>query len=101
MSQLTSLTSIHTSFLETLIAVMMVARKIPVSHNSEVVYKPMMSYCCGIFNARVECQDAQYPLLCRPEDNKLYLFYFLFSLFSAGAACPSQISHCYLTWCDC
>jgi len=51
MSQLTSLTSIRTSFLETPIAVMMVARKISVSHNSDAVYKPVISYCCGIFYA--------------------------------------------------
>jgi hypothetical protein len=46
---LISLTSIYTSSLETLIAVTTAVRKIPVSHNSELVYKSVMSYCCDIF----------------------------------------------------
>jgi hypothetical protein len=46
---LISLTSIYTSSLETLITVTTAVRKIPVSHNSELVYKSVMSYCCDIF----------------------------------------------------
>jgi hypothetical protein len=41
---LITLTSIHTSSLVNLITVMTVGRKMSVSHNSKLVFKPMMSY---------------------------------------------------------
>ena len=88
---LTTLTSIHTSSLVTLIAVMMVVRKMPVSHNFKLVYKPVMSYVVilsiPVWNIRMHnIHSYTGPTVSDIVTKFIYLFYFPFYLFSAS--CP-------------